>query len=76
MVVLLDLRLPDVADLSLLRDVRARRPDAPVVVMTAHGTADDVAEASRLGVFRFMGKPFDVAEIVNVVTEASRTINH
>ena len=38
LVVVLDLRLPDVADLSLLREIRAIRPDVPVVVMTAHGT--------------------------------------
>jgi DNA-binding NtrC family response regulator len=70
LVVLLDLRLPDVADLSLLRQIRTERPDVPVVVMTAQGTADDEAEAARLGVFRFMGKPFDVAEMVRAVGEA------
>lgn len=70
LVVVLDLRLPDVADLSLLGAVRARRPDAPVVMMTAHGTGDDQAEAERLGVFRFVSKPFDVGDMVRVVGDA------
>ncbi len=67
LVVLLDLRLPDVSDLSLLSDIRARRPDAPVIMMTAHGTPDDAASAKALGVYQFVGKPFDVAEMVQLV---------
>jgi CheY-like chemotaxis protein len=38
MVLLLDLRLPDAVDLSLMREVRTKWPDVPVVLMTAHGT--------------------------------------
>jgi DNA-binding NtrC family response regulator len=70
LVVLLDLRLPDVVDLSLLRDIRARRPDAPVVMMTAHGSDEDARDARRLGVFRFVTKPFDVGEMIDLVGEA------
>ena len=69
-VVLLDLRLPDVVDLSLLRDIRARRPDAPVVIMTAHGTDEDARSAKRLGAFKFVTKPFDVGKMVDLVGEA------
>jgi DNA-binding NtrC family response regulator len=71
LVVVLDLRLPDVSDLSLLREIRRARPDAPVVMMTAWGAADEAAEASRLGA-RFVGKPFDMAEMVRFVGEAWR----
>jgi DNA-binding NtrC family response regulator len=70
LVILLDLRLPDVADLSLLRDIRARRPDAPVVMMTAHGSDEDARNARRLGAFRFVSKPFDVAEMIGLVADA------
>ncbi len=70
LVVLLDLRLPDVADLSLLSDIRARRPDAPVVMMTAHGSDEDARNAKRLGVFKFVTKPFDVGEMIDLVGEA------
>lgn len=71
LVILLDLRLPDVADLSLLQDIRVRRPDAPVIVMTAHGTAEDARQASALGAFRFITKPFDVGEMVKLVAQAA-----
>ena len=70
LVVVLDLRLPDVSDLSLLRDIRAQRPDVPVLMMTAHGTSDDARQATRLGVFRFLTKPFDVHALVDLVGEA------
>jgi DNA-binding NtrC family response regulator len=70
LVVVLDLRLPDVADLSLLREIRTRRPDAPVIVMTAYGTPDAAKEAMALGVSRFVGKPFDVTEMVRMVGDA------
>jgi DNA-binding NtrC family response regulator len=70
LVIVLDLRLPDVSDLSLLRTIRAQRPDTPVVMMTAHGSADDQAEAERLGVFRFVGKPFDMGDMIRIVREA------
>jgi two-component system nitrogen regulation response regulator GlnG len=70
LVVVLDLRLPDVSDLSLLREMRQARPDAPVIMMTAHGTPDDASNAKGLGVSRFVSKPFDVAEMVRLVDEA------
>lgn len=70
LVVLLDLRLPDVRDLSLLFEIRALRPDAPVIMLTAHGTAEDATAAFAAGVSRFILKPFDVPEVVQLVEEA------
>ena len=70
LVVLLDLRLPDMADLSLLKEIRTRRPDVPVIMMTAHGNAEDAKQAKALGVSQFVGKPFDVSEMVRLVSAA------
>jgi two-component system response regulator GlrR len=72
-VVLLDMRLPDVADLSLLREIRSRWPAAPVIVITAHGSAGDASDAAALGAFSFVEKPFDVTEIVRLVGAAADT---
>lgn len=71
-VVLLDLRLPDVNDLSLFRKIRSMRPDVPVILMTAHGSAEDADEAMAEGAFRFVAKPFDVAQMTALVAEARR----
>jgi DNA-binding NtrC family response regulator len=70
LVVILDLRLPDSVDLALLAEIRDRHPGAPVVMMSAHGTADDVKRAGELGACRFVEKPFDVTELVKLVGEA------
>lgn len=71
-VVLLDLRLPDSSDLSLLAAIRARTPSSAVVMMTAHGTQEDAANARALGAFEVVEKPFDVREIERVIVAASR----
>jgi DNA-binding NtrC family response regulator len=42
-------------------------PQSAVVLMTASGTKEMVAEAYRLGVYRVLNKPFDLAEVHNVV---------
>lgn len=71
LVVVLDLKLPDSHDLSLAQSVMAQRPDAPVIIMSAHGTAQDRADALAAGAFRFIQKPFDLAELTALVREAS-----
>jgi DNA-binding NtrC family response regulator len=73
-IVLLDLRLPDVQNLTLFRKIRALRPEVPVILITAHGSAEDAEEAMAEGAYRFVGKPFDVAEIAALVNEARRGI--
>jgi DNA-binding NtrC family response regulator len=70
LVVLLDLRLADVHDLSLVRDVRRLRPDAPLIVMSAHGTTEDAEQVLQAGAVGFLTKPFDMSEIVGAVDRA------
>jgi DNA-binding NtrC family response regulator len=70
-VVLLDLKLPDSKDLSLLRTV-LRQPDAPrVILMTAHGSAEILQEAVQAGAFRAISKPFDLDEVADIVRDAA-----
>jgi two-component system nitrogen regulation response regulator GlnG len=72
LVVLLDLRLSDVHDLSLVRDVRRLRPDAPLIVMTAHGTVEDAEQVLAAGAVAFLTKPFDMTDAVGAVDRAWR----
>jgi len=72
LVIVLDLRLPDMKDLSLLREIRSTRPEAAVIMITAHGTEQDAREAAALGVRRSLGKPFDVMSVVHSVDAACR----
>lgn len=68
--VLLDLRLPGMDGMEVLR--RLRRPERPpqVAILTAHGTVDNAVEAMKLGAVDFLRKPFGVEELRRVVAEA------
>ncbi len=68
--VLLDLRLPDSSDLSLLASIRRDMPTAAVVMMTAHGTREDAANAKALGAYEVVEKPFDVHQMEQLVVAA------
>jgi DNA-binding NtrC family response regulator len=72
LVVLLDLRLADVRDLSLVRTVRRLRPDVPLIVMTAHGTVEDAEQVLQAGAVGFLTKPFDMSDVVGAVDRAWR----
>ena len=69
-VVILDYRLPDRRDLSLLRDVRAALPAATVLMMTAYGDGDMRAQALALGARAVVDKPFQVSALVALVESA------
>jgi DNA-binding NtrC family response regulator len=68
--VLLDLKLPDSDDLTVLAAVRKYRPRAPVILMTAFGTPEVLEEARRLGAFTVLDKPFDVDELEAIIERA------
>ena len=70
-VALLDLKLPDSDDLSLLRRVRQQVPGCRVIMMTAHGTPEILAEAVREGAVGTIAKPFDLMRVVGMVREAA-----
>jgi DNA-binding NtrC family response regulator len=70
-VVFLDFRFQDPRDFTLLTTIRTWAPWSAVVLMTVHGTAEMIAEASRLGVYRVLSKPFDLVEVHNVVASVS-----
>lgn len=69
-VILLDFLLPDSTDLGLLETLRRLAPSAPVIMITAHGTADLNANALRLGAHRVLNKPLDMPDIPALVHAA------
>lgn len=72
-VVLLDYRLPDSNDLTLLGNIRREAPRAAVVMMTAYGTTDVVRGALELGAHGVITKPFDMHGLPSVVLDAYAT---
>jgi len=68
--VLLDLRLPDSSDLSLLPAIRHQSPATAIVMMTAHGTREVMSKASESGVQTIVLKPFTPGELAEGVAKA------
>jgi DNA-binding response OmpR family regulator len=75
LVIVLDLRLPDVVDLSLLRALRSARPDAPVLVLSAWASSEAAATAAmQAGAAGVLKKPFDLGSVVTAVRVASGSV--
>jgi nitrogen regulation protein NR(I) len=72
-IVVTDLVMPKRGGLEVLREVNARSPDVPVIIITAHGTVDSAVEAIKLGAFDYITKPFDQAELSAVIRKADKT---
>jgi DNA-binding NtrC family response regulator len=66
-VILLDLRLPDMRDLSLIGTVRQLQPEASVILMTAFDSDEIVEGAIALGVETVLHKPFALGMLVDAV---------
>lgn len=66
--ILLDLKMPGMDGMEVLRQVRDIRPDIRVIIITAHGTIESAVEAMKLGAVDFIQKPFAPIEIRELVT--------
>ena len=71
-VLLLDLELPDMDGMDLLRYVCEQGLPTSVVVITAHGSVDIAVEAMRNNAFDFLTKPFDGKRLCTTVRNAAK----
>jgi DNA-binding NtrC family response regulator len=75
-VVLLDLRLPDSSDLSLLARIRSLSPNSAIVLMSAHASAEIAAQARVMGAFDVLPKPFDLDSCEQTLRQACDAVHH
>jgi DNA-binding NtrC family response regulator len=61
--VLLDLRLPGAGGLEALNQIKSRRPDAVIVVVTGYGTVQSAVQAMKNGAYDYVTKPFSLDEL-------------
>ena len=71
-VMVLDLRMPGIDGMEVLRPVKEKYPEMEVIIMTGHGSDADEAEARRLGAFDYLCKPVDINYLMEVVRRAGR----
>jgi DNA-binding NtrC family response regulator len=68
--VLLDIEMPDMNGIDLLREIRRREHDVTVVMITAYGTIERAVEAMKEGAYDFIPKPFEPDHVALIVSKA------
>jgi len=71
--ILLDLRLPKMGGLEVLKQVRKLDQELPIIILTAHGDVQSAVEAMKLGASDYLLKGFDLDELLLVVQRALET---
>ncbi len=69
-VMVLDLRMPGMDGMEVLRQIKKAYPNTQVIILTAHGTEKDREEAEKLGVYDFLKKPVDIETLVDKIKGA------
>jgi nitrogen regulation protein NR(I) len=70
-VVITDLRLPGLNGLELVQQLHAARPRLPIILITAYGTTKTAIEATKLGAYDYILKPFDIPQMLALVAKAA-----
>ncbi|MDH3957440.1 MAG: sigma-54 dependent transcriptional regulator, partial [Desulfobacteraceae bacterium] len=68
--VILDMRLPGMNGFETFKGIHEMEPKLPVIIMTAFGTTDTAIEATKMGAFDYILKPFDIPEMLVVIKQA------
>jgi DNA-binding NtrC family response regulator len=69
-VVTLDLNMPGLSGIEVLKEIKKLRPETEVIVITGYGTLNNAQEAIRFGAGDLISKPFDVAEIISIMARS------
>jgi nitrogen regulation protein NR(I) len=68
--VITDFKLPGLNGLEVVRQIHTARPRWPIILMTAHGTTGLAIEATKLGAYDYLLKPFEMEELLDLVAKA------
>ncbi|MBF0508685.1 MAG: response regulator [Deltaproteobacteria bacterium] len=71
-VMVLDLKMPGIDGMEVLRRVKKVHPEVQVIILTGHGSDRDADEARRLGAFDYMQKPVELEDLVRAMRSAYR----
>jgi two-component system response regulator AtoC len=69
-IILLDVRLPDMDGMQVLRAIKAADGNVPVIIMTAFSGIKGAVEAIKLGAYDYIAKPFDIEELKFVLARS------
>ncbi len=69
-VMIIDLKMPGIDGLEVLRKVKTTRPDIEVIILTGRGSEDDESKCMEMGAFGYLQKPVDIEELSQMLKKA------
>jgi DNA-binding NtrC family response regulator len=75
-VIVLDLRMPGIDGIEVLRRLKKAHPKIQVIILTGHGTEKDAEQARRLGAFAYLQKPVEMDTLLETVKRAYTKFKH
>jgi len=73
-VMILDLKMPGIDGIEVLRRVKAENPDIQVIILTGHGSEEDRKVCMELGAFAYLHKPVDIEVLSRTLREANELV--
>lgn len=73
-VMIIDLKMPGVDGMEVLRKVKSTRPEIEVIVLTGHGSEADKEVCMQLGAFAYLRKPADIDELSAILKKANEKV--
>ncbi|RKY31257.1 MAG: hypothetical protein DRP74_05240 [Candidatus Omnitrophota bacterium] len=67
---IVDLKMPHIDGIEVMRNIKSSHPDAVIVVQTGFGTLETAQEALRIGAYDYITKPFDIEKLAFTVAKA------
>jgi CheY-like chemotaxis protein/cytidylate kinase len=74
-VMIVDLKMPGIDGLEVLRKVKETRPEIEVIILTGHGHEEDRELCMKLGAFAYLQKPLDINELSEIIKKANEKIH-
>ena len=71
-VMILDLMMPGLSGLDVLRQTKEKSPDVPVILLTGRGSTREGIEGMKQGAFDYLMKPIDIEDLIEKIKEAMK----
>ena len=68
--VVMDIRMPGMSGIETFQAMRLIDPKLPVIIMTAYGSTETAIEATKLGAFDYVLKPFEIPDLLKIIEQA------
>jgi DNA-binding NtrC family response regulator len=72
--VLLDIRMPEMDGIEVLRRIKKMKKEIVVIMLTAYGTLETARKAMKLGAYDYITKPFDLFSLKSIVKEGLKRL--